>query len=516
MKSSRPDGPTTKNKLFLALLALVGVGFVLVSTHRYGVVIWPDSVYYLSTARNLNSGAGFISFDGEPLTLWPPLYPALLAFVSRIFGTDPLVIASIVNALIFGFIVYLAGTVLFRHLSSSPILAIQGTLAFLFAIPLFSIAVIAYTEPLFILLVLLSFIFLGTYLSTPSIPSLVLLSLSVSLALLTRYVGIILLPWAAVFIILFNRGPLKKRIAHLALFALITSLPVGIWLIRNYVVSHSLSGPRTRPVFSISQILSFGSKNILDWYIPAAITRHLWILLVVCAVFVFLIGFSLKGSWQGLKVKPTHDNPTIIFSIACGSLIILYAGFVVISARINYVSVFEGRIWAPIFVPLTFLIFLSARVAGQHFGKFLNGRSVNSIMIGVITVCLVYPVVSTVSYAANLVAYGDGIGGAGWMNSETIQYIRNNPDECTYYSNGPDVIYFLVHVNAKWVPSRGGVMADLSSQKGIWPQETRACLVWFDNINRTTLFRPDELLPITNLAQVIQLGDGVIYIVTRK
>jgi Dolichyl-phosphate-mannose-protein mannosyltransferase len=516
MKSSSPDGPTTKNKLFLGMLALVGVGFVLVSTHRYGVVVWPDSVYYLSTARNLNSGAGFISFDGKPLTLWPPLYPALLAFVSRIFGTDPLVIASIVNALIFGFIVYLAGTVLFRHLSSSPILAIQGTLAFLFAIPLFSIAVIAYTEPLFILLVLLSFISLGTYLSKVSITSLVLLSLSVSLALLTRYVGIILLPWAALFIFFFNHEALKKRIAHLALFTFIASLPMVIWLIRNYVVTHSLFGPRTWPVFSFSQILSFGSKNILDWYVPAAITRHLWILLLVCAVLVFLIGFSFKGSWQGLKVKPTHDNPTIIFSIACGSLIILYAGFVVISARINYVSVFEGRIWSPIFVPLTFLIFLFARVAGQQFGKFFTGRTMNSILIGAIAICLIYPMISTVSYAANLVAYGDGIGGAGWMNSETIQYIRNYPSECTYYSNGPDVIYFLVHVNAKWVPSRGGVMVDISSQKDIWPQETRACLVWFDNINRTTLFRPDELLPITNLEQVIKLGDGVIYIVTRK
>ena len=515
MKPGYPEGPTTKNKIFLVLLALAGVGSVLIATHRYGVVIWPDSVFYISTARNLNLGAGFISFDGEPLTLWPPLYPALLAFVSRIFATDPLVVASIVNAFLFGFIVYLAGTVLFRHLSPSPILAIEGTLAFLFAIPLFSIAVIAYTEPLFILLVLLSFIFLGMYLSGTSLPSLVLLSLSVSLAFLTRYVGIILLPWVAPFIIFFNREPLKKRIAHLAIFALITSLPMGIWLIRNYVVTHSLFGPRTWPVFSISQILSFGSKNILDWYIPAAITGHPWALLLVCAGVVFLIVFIILGGRQWLKIEPAQNNPTVMFSIACGSFIILYAGFVVISATINYVSVFEGRIWAPIFVPLTFLIFLSARAAGQQFGRFVNGRTVNSILIGLIAICLIYPMVSTVSYAANLVAYGDGIGGAGWMNSETIHYIRDHPSQCTYYSNGPDVIYFLVQVNAKWVPSRGGVIVDTSAQKGIWPRETRACLVWFDGINRTTLFRPDELLPFTHLEQVIRLGDGVIYLVTR-
>jgi len=516
MKSSRPDGPTTKNRLFLGLLALVGAGFVLVSTHRYGVVIWPDSVFYISTARNLNMGAGFISFDGEPLTLWPPLYPALLAFVSRIFGTDPLVIASLLNALIFGFIVYLAGTVLFRYLSSSPILAIEGTLAFLFAIPLYTVAVIAYTEPLFILLVLLSFLFLGSYLSKAGTTSLVLLSVSVSLAFLTRYTGIVLLPWAAVFIFFFNREALKKRIAHLIWFALITSLPMGIWLIRNYIVTHSLFGPRSWPVYSFNQILSFGSKNILGWYLPITIASHLWILLPVCAVVVFMMAFSLKGGWHTLKVTPMQDNPTVLFSIACGLLIILYAGFVVISATINYVSVFESRIWAPIFVPLTFLILVFVCEAGQQFGKYINKRTVNSILIGVVAIGLIYPLISTMSSAANLVAYGDGLGGEGWMSSETIQYIQKNPSECTYYSNGPDVIYFLDHINAKWVPSRGDGIVDITSQKGIWPHETRVCLVWFDNIDRTSLFRPDELLPITNLEQVIKLGDGVIYIVTRK
>jgi len=516
MKASPPGGPTTKNKLFLGLLALFAVGLVFISTHRYGVVVWPDSVYYLSTAKNLILGAGFISFDGEPLTLWPPLYPALLAFVSKISGTDLLVVALTVNALVFGLIVYLAGTVLFRYLASSPLLAIQGTLAFLFAIPLFSIAVIAYTEPLFILLLLLSFIFLGTYLSNKSISSLLLLSLSVSFLLLTRYAGIILVPWAALFIIFFNREGLKKRIAHLALFAVIASLPTGLWLIRNFGVTRSLFGPRTWPVFSFSQILSFGLKNVLGWYFPATITHHPWILLLVGAVSVIMIGFGLKGRWQGLKGKLTQNDPSVVFSIACGSFIVLYAGFVVVSARINYVSVFEGRIWSPIFVPLTFLIFLFARLAGQQFGKFLDPRIVNSILIGAIAVCLIYPVASTVSYSANLVAYGDGIGGVAWMNSETIRYIRDHPSGCTYYSNGPDVIYYLDHVNAKWVPSRGGVIVDISSQKGIWPGNARACLVWFDNIDRTTLFRPDELLPITNLEQAIRLGDGVIFLVTRK
>ena len=229
-----------------------------------------------------------------------------------------------------------------------------------------------------------------------------------------------------------------------------------------------------------------------------------------------MIGLGLKVGWHTLTFTSMQDSPTVLFSIACGLFILLYAGFVVISATINYVSVFESRIWSPIFVPLTFLIFVFVRGAGQQFEKYVKKRIVNSILIGAVAIGLIYPLISTVGSAANLVVYGDGLGGEGWMSSETIQYIQNNPSGCTYYSNGPDVIYFLDHINAKWVPSRGGEIIDISSQKGIWPQESRACLVWFDNIDRTSLFRPDELLPITNLEQVIKLGDGVIYIVTRK
>jgi len=141
---------------------------------------------------------------------------------------------------------------------------------------------------------------------------------------------------------------------------------------------------------------------------------------------------------------------------------------------------------------------------------------VNTVLIGVIAIGLVYPMISTTSNAIYLVKYGDGIATEAWMKSETIQYIRENPSECTYYSNGPDVIYFLTGVDAKFVPSRGGALVDISSQEGTWPQATRACLAWFDNINRTTLYTPNELLLITNLEQVIKFNDGVIYIISRK
>jgi len=90
--------------------------------------------------------------------------------------------------------------------------------------------------------------------------------------------------WGALIILVFSRDGLKKKIAHLSLFAIITLLPVGIWLIRNYVVAHVLLGPRTPPAFSFTQVLSLGFNNILDWFLPGVITGHLLILLFVGAL----------------------------------------------------------------------------------------------------------------------------------------------------------------------------------------------------------------------------------------
>jgi hypothetical protein len=510
------DGSTTKNKLFVVLLALLGAGSVLIATHHFGVVVWPDSVFYISTARSLIKGGGFVAFDGEPLTLWPPLYPGILAFISSIFRTDPLFIAAVLNAIIFGGIIYLAGVILLKQFSSSPILAIEGTLATLFSIPLFSISVVAYSEPLFILLQLFAFICLDNYLSSKSIQSLVPLAVTVALAFLTRYIGVILLVWGGLLIVFINREGFKKRLTHLALFVSIGSIPTGVWLVRNLIVAHTLLGPRTPPVFSFIQILSYGLKNILDWYLPGAFTGHPVIMLIGSILAVVLIIFNLNGKRHWLKTNPSQFSPTMVLSISCGLFIILYAGFVVVSAIRTYVSVFESRIWSPIYIPLTLLIFILLKEAGKRLEKKLSGKVINSILIVSVGLGLVYPLISTVSNAIYLVRFGDGLGSAGWTKSPTVEYVRENKYKCTYYSNGPDVIYFQTGVNAKWVPSRGDVTSGINSKKGIWPPATKACLVWFEHIYRTSLFRPDELLPITNLEQVVKPSDGVIYIISRN
>src|SRR5690242_18826237 len=87
----------------LLLPAAAGILLILTATSRFGAGLTPDSAAYISTARNLCAGRGYVQYDGNPFVAWPPLFPTLLAFL-ELCRVDPLSGGRIVNALAFGLI----------------------------------------------------------------------------------------------------------------------------------------------------------------------------------------------------------------------------------------------------------------------------------------------------------------------------------------------------------------------------------------------------------------------------
>ena len=66
----------TKFRIYLFLLAGVGLVFILLTTSKYGAGVSSDAARNLSTADSLLAGKGFVDMIGEPFILWPPLYPS--------------------------------------------------------------------------------------------------------------------------------------------------------------------------------------------------------------------------------------------------------------------------------------------------------------------------------------------------------------------------------------------------------------------------------------------------------
>ena len=275
------------SRRLLALLALLGTGLVLLATSRYGAGLASDSVGYIATARNLMAGSGLLLYDGTPLLAQPPLFPALLALAGGLIKTDPLLLVSAVNALLFGLIVYFGGILAFRCLSGYPIFAFIGTLAILVSVPLFTVSIIAWSEPLFILFVVLSLLFADSYLEKNDKVSLTLLSISVALSFLTRYIGAVLVIWAAVIVMATFRGSFKIRMAHLVVFAMAPAVSIGTWLVRNYLVSGTPLGPRASSVHTLSRIPA-RMKNLVSWYVPSIVPGLGPILMALGAALLLL------------------------------------------------------------------------------------------------------------------------------------------------------------------------------------------------------------------------------------
>ena len=163
----------------LVVTSLLGIGLVLVATSRYGVGLSPDSAYYIFAARSLLSGKGYLDFDGTLYTNWPPLFPTLLAGLGLV-GIEPLDGARLLNAVTFGLIVLASGKLFIRCIRSKAF-AVLGILSVLLSFQLLKVSVMAWSEPVFILLVLFFIMYMPSFLKSRSWSSLVWSRLSLHL-----------------------------------------------------------------------------------------------------------------------------------------------------------------------------------------------------------------------------------------------------------------------------------------------------------------------------------------------
>ena len=517
MRSADLTASSIRYRLLLALLALVGAAFVLLSTSGYGAGLSPDSVSYVGTARNMAAGMGVIGYDGAPLVEQPPLYPALLALVGKTHGADPLLFAHIVNALLFGLVVYLGGLLASRYLPSSPVLAVIAELALVFSIPLFYVAGWVWSEPLFISCVLLGLIFAHSYLAEGNVISLMLLSSSVALASLTRYIGVTLILWGALTILILRRDSIARKAAHAALFALVSALPLGLWLVRNLAVSGTLVGSRLPSASALSQNLTLVFDGVLYWYVGGDIARHPWILMILCAGIGLLAGLSLRDSWQGVRAKLRRISPAILVAV-------IYAAFLAASSTTTAYDAIDDRLLSPIYVPLTLSFLVLAQALAGPYRKRLSTRAARFALVIGTALWLTYPIHTTMVNAGNLRSHGQGYSRQAWADSETMQFLREHrtPDsERLIYSNGPDAVYILADIAARMSPVAGrwGTPEGVNGVSGLrdsWPEGSSASLVWFDRIDREYLHTVDELQTVANVQQVIRLEDGALYSVASE
>ncbi len=505
---------TLSRRLLPALCGLLGAILIILSTSRYGVGLSADSAAYISTARNFASGEGYTNFKGDPLLAFPPLYSTVLAAFD--WGwLDLIAVARYLNATLFGLIVALSTHWLITH-TGSRVLALLGAAAILLSVPLIEISVFAWSEPLFIAVSLLSLFQMERFLRSDRYAHLVLSGVFAALAALTRYAGLSLILTGAAVLLVHRRPSITQRFRDVALFCVVSLLPVVPWFLRNYLVSSTFMGYRVPSssglVASIGETISVGTAWFLPTALPVSIRAALMALLFLSIIVV--AAWTLRRSGErSIPVDVWQVVPLVFF-------IVIYTAFLIRSVTFTALNAIDDRYLSPIYVPLVLtLIFIARKITTTRNNLFGTRMARAGLLVGLM-LWLSYPAVNVLR---NVRTYRDrGAGGfhtARWVDSDLIEYLRAHPLEGLVFSNDAYGMYLLTGQVSRVSPAKHfyesqTVTRDLVEFKQLLEANGHAYLVWFDGgSDYDYLVTVAELGSLYEVEPVVSTADGTIYTV---
>ena len=432
--------------LLIVVLAGLGTAHILVRTATYGIAV-SNGAGYLSTALNFLAGEGWRDFTGEPLTLWPPLFPLLLAAAGWV-GIEPLEAGRWINAAAFGLTILAVGCYLRSNLRSRW-LTLATTAIIAASVPLNHWASNLMAEPLFVLFTILALSQLGAFLNRQTAAPLWWATVFTALAAITRYPGVVLIGTGVLVLLLPRARPLAARLKDAVVFGAVSSMPLAGVLTHNWAISGALTGPRNKSRYSPSDLLSRVEDTFRDWMIPPNAPDGLGYLLWTVAGLVVLaagavVVWSGRSIGRGGKSPSFGLGPALPFGVfAVGYLVIIVTAiYFIITHRMSM------RFLLPVYVPLlltaVFLLdrFLSIKAAGWMAAVRYGLASL--VLLGALA-HLCFSARENLGRTAQAYVTGYQYGSsntARWQHSATLNYIRDNHIEGTIYSNRLELVWF--------------------------------------------------------------------------
>ena len=526
----RPDRFT----LVLTALAVLGGALVLARQVAYGVGVEWDSINYLSAARSLLAGDGFVQVVQEvagAYARWPPLYPMLLA-ASGFLVFDPWDVAGPLNAVIFALTVFVAGQWLRRRIRSQ-FLVVGACLAVILAIPLTRAASYAMSEMPFILFTMLSLVWIDEFLLGGKRTDLVWAGVFTALACLTRYIGVVVLVVVVPLMLLRPGVALMEKVKQCAAYVLISLIPVGLWILRNVMQVGEPFGPRESPDYTLAEALDSILGDMSRWAIFLPTTGAVRLVAIVLVGIVLLalaaaVGYVAARSSRGDSLLRGWSSFSVFGGFALVYLVSLTA-----LGTVTSVWPLSGRMLAPAYIPLLFAgvfaldkFLVSGRggaLRGNALGlpivrTFLRGRKPVGLLTAVIVVVgSLWLLGHAPRHARDIwLANGDlgqGFASSKWVDSEVLRYMRDTSIESPrVVSSVPIAVLYATGVREYVYLSQE---LDAARRK-IASASEGDHVVWFRSHTVGYLYDDGDLRELPELEVVADLADGVIFRVVEE
>ena len=524
--------------VFISLMAILGIVELLISTH-WGPGIGGDATIYITSARNLLAGIGIglIQPDGSfrLIPYFPPFFPLVLSLIG-LTGADLVESAHWLNMLLFGGLVWLAGSLTYR-VSRSALLA--GIMAALLAVSPILIPVYSWAmaEPLSIFCGILGLVLLVDYLHQPKRTGLLIFSgLLAGLAFLTRYSAVAYLAAGWVGLLVFSKNRWQERLVKSLVYLASGLWPMIVWVIYDVsktatLASRSLETGGGMASRIVSMLIPI--KNIiLRWLLPdswiASPRYPASINLLVDILFVLgmLLWFGLI-IWKLNKKTDKIENQDLFQLLILLTLFILaYLGIIFVVYITTYPPItIDDRMFSPIHIAILWIIVLLAGLTLNLWPAWRWLKFGLPVLLILFVGAYGWRSMRIINQNYDL---GLGYTSPKWRESQTVQTLKAMPANSTIVTNETMAVLFLtgriaypyaeIYLNkplAVYSEYGNGDLSTDTAQRLF--REHKAALVLFDSLSSQleSIYGDQTAQRIRELTDGLQVSfkgsDGMIY-----
>lgn len=547
------DRPPLSNRLVWPLAGL-GALAVLISNVS-GIAVGDDGVGYRATADSLLDGHGLQYFLEHPLTVWPPLWPSLMALVAKITPLDTVGAAVLLNVVV-TMVAVVATHRLLRRCLRDDRLVLAGTAVVALGGSTIGFGHLLMTDFAFSVVVVCFALVLLQFRDRRRVGLLVAAAALVWLGFFLRYAALYLIPLGGLWLVLLNpttnpadgtpdgtpertpdggprttepqrqttqpagwwaRSTPAARISTAAIFGVIALIAPVAWMLRNRSLDGTFTGPRYPSERGIAGNAYDIAATLGKFLLPGVANGRdrIWALVglvVVAAALVLgtrvLLATRRPGESTVRRTLRLLGGPTGLM-ILLGGGYLAYMLYVRSTTALNRLDL---RLLEPAYLPLMVCgLCLLDRVGALGVSWPTRAVLVARVWVGA---NIAAGLVAVVAFAAGN-PYFDGN-----YDSDTFEQVRHNaalaaiPDGCHVISNLPNALYPVEQ--PEWSPRRTGLESDetVDDLDELLPTlaSTPTCLVWVDEQPRYGhLWTLAELREHLTLEPLATDGDVAVY-----
>ncbi len=450
---SAPTSKLARGAISAAFVALGlgGAALVLVAT-RWGVGVSYDSVFYLSAADNLLKGLGLSRLGGGgeviPLTHYPPLYPLVLAGLSRVAALSSTLVARGMAAALFGGLA-LTSAWLVKNFTKSNLAGLGAGLLIVSSPVLLDVDAWAMSEALYLVCLAGVWWLLAAYVGAPDLRRLMAAAVLAAAAFATRYVGGAAVALGVILAVGVGAPGVVRRLGRGMVFAVAAGLPVLLWGVRNVLLTGA-GANRTLIIHPLGRDkLSQAAHTLADFMLPASMPFRLRLVIMLgVVVLVAVVWFRvwLRAGWRrpGDWEAPARLAGVLTLHAAL-YLVLVFASLTWFDAS----TPLDARILSPVLVSLVLLSVLAA-------WEWLNHRPRSRWLAGgawlAVLIVLAFNSFGTVDWARRAYQRGLGFNSRSWVESPTVAWVRTLDAAAVLTSNEAFPLTYLTGRPVYWAP----------------------------------------------------------------